>query len=167
MQSGALTAEKIRAIIKEIDEQVALALKQREHLVALLRLQGKPLGGAAKRSTLRGAPMLKDVIVSILSKEKKPVKPGALRDKILNSGYETRSNRRTFYTNVFQTAARLPGVKKTKEGFSLENTADSEEKGESLSSSEESSGKKKKAARAKKKRMKKKLGARKARRKSG
>ena len=128
--------KSLRSTIRSLEEAIERNEKLKSLCEELLSIQeggtakkarrGRPPRAAAKKSsakrgrrTRKGGPTLGEVIVKVLSSRKKPVAPVELRDLVLKAGYETASSLKNFYITVYNTAKNTPGVKKTKEGFSL------------------------------------------------
>ncbi len=67
----------------------------------------------------RGGKTLAETIAEVLSSNRGPLRPIELKNKILAAGYKTSAKPQSFYTAVFNTAKKLPGVVKTRDGFSM------------------------------------------------
>jgi len=67
----------------------------------------------------QGGKTLAETIAEVLSSNRGPLRPIELKNKILAAGYKTSAKPQSFYTAVFNTAKKLPGVVKTRDGFSM------------------------------------------------
>jgi hypothetical protein len=76
-----------------------------------------------RRRRRHDGPTLRDVIVQVLSKTRRPLGPTELKNEILAAGYKTTAKPASLYTAVFNTAKKTDGVLKTKKGFSLKRAA--------------------------------------------
>lgn len=124
---------ELRKLISSLDDAIARNRRVRALCEKILALQTKtasttsrksPRTGMAHRKGARGrrrrgTKTLATVIEEVLKNRKKPLRPAELRDRVLAAGYETRAKPESFYVAVFNTAKKIPGVLKTKEGFRL------------------------------------------------
>lgn len=119
-----ISPDSIRSAIQDLERAIDTHTKIKEHLERVLALQkgGSGVGptrrlGRGRRA--KGEKTLRDAIVDVLKKTKKPLKPVELRDRVMTSGYATTATPQSLYTAVFNTARKDPGISKTKEGFQL------------------------------------------------
>ena len=106
---------------------------------------GNSAGGSSAGGRRRaGQPTLADVLRTILAKSGGSVRPKDLRDRVLRSGYQTKSNPDNFYVTVYNTAKKAKDIVKTDDGFALGTSG-----GKSAGSAKKASKKKVKKRRKK------------------
>lgn len=120
-----VSTSSLRAAITALDMAIATNTKMKEHLEAVLALQEKGATNIKDARAVGRAPRLanrrtlREAILDVLAKSKKPLRPVELKDKVLQSGYATNATPQSFYIAVFNTAGKEPGVIKTQEGYRL------------------------------------------------
>lgn len=123
LRNVVLTPKSLNSAIAEIERTIEKHRQMKEHLEAALSIGagkgtiGRSRGGRGRRA--KGEQTLREAILGVLGKTKRPVKPVDLRDKVLQSGYATAATPQSLYTAVFNTARKEPAIVKTKEGFQL------------------------------------------------
>ena len=102
--------------VKELCEEILEV--QKSSTSGLWKNSGKgKSGGRNKRP--QGGKTLAETIAEVLSSNSGPLRTIELKNKVLAAGYKTSANPQSFYTAVFNTAKKLPGVVKTRDGFSM------------------------------------------------
>ena len=111
---------ELEKIILSLEDAIARNIKVKELCEEILSVQ-KAAGGKAGRNNgrPRGGKTLAQAISEILKKSRKPMRPIDLKNRVLAAGYKTSAKPQSFYTAVFNTAKQLPGVVKTRDGFSM------------------------------------------------
>ena len=128
-----ISAEKLSSVIDSLEDAIERNSRLKELCEEILRVQaGESTGGAvissAARRPRRGK-TLRQTIVEILEKTKKPIGAGVLRDKVLKEGYQTTATPHSFYTAVYNTANQDSDIVRTEGGFILKKNAGSAAKG--------------------------------------
>ena len=95
-----------------------------------------------RRNLRAGLHQIREAILKVLGRNKKPLKPIELRDKVLASGYATSATPQSLYTAVFNTARKERGISKTKEGFQLKKGRASKSAGKKRRRKKKTSGRK-------------------------
>jgi hypothetical protein len=120
VQNITISPNKIRAVIDSLDRAIERNTKLKELCEAILKIQrGAGGGSSGSAPRARGGKTLRESIVDVLAKSKTPLGAGALRDKVLAAGYQTRAKPHSFYTAVYNTANQGTGIVRTKDGFRL------------------------------------------------
>ena len=102
--------------VKELCEEILEV--QKSSTSGLRKNGGKGKGGRRNKRPQRRKP-LAETIAEVLSSNRGPLRPIELKNKILAAGYKTSAKPQSFYTAVFNTAKQLPGIVKTRDGFSM------------------------------------------------
>ena len=102
--------------VKELCEEI---LEVQKSSTSGLRKNGGKGEGGRRNKRLQGGKTLAETIVEVLSSNRGPLRPIELKNKILAAGYKTSAKPQSFYTAVFNTAKQLPGIVKTRDGFSM------------------------------------------------
>ena len=126
MKELAIPRRELKAAITATRRAIAehqRALEQLEKLLDSPPLPSATKGAAKRARTPEGQKTLRETIVEVLRRSKRPLKPKDLRDRILASGYQTSAQPRSFYITVFMTANKHPSVINTDDGFRLRKNA--------------------------------------------
>jgi hypothetical protein len=113
---------ELEKIILSLEGAIARNIKVKELCEEILSVQkaaGSKAGRNSKNGRPRGGKTLAQAISEILKKRRKPMRPIDLKNRVLAAGYKTSAKPQSFYTAVFNTAKQIPGIVKTREGFSL------------------------------------------------
>ena len=102
--------------VKELCEEI---LEVQKSSTSGLRKNGGKGKGGRRNKRSQGGKTLAETIVEVLSSNRGPLRPIELKNKILAAGYKTSAKPQSFYTAVFNTAKQLPGIVKTRDGFSM------------------------------------------------
>jgi hypothetical protein len=132
VQNITISPDSIRSAIAALEQAIDLHSRMKSHFEEILALQegragagrGPVIGLKPSRAGGRGRRppgemTLRQAILSVLARNKGPLKPVILRDKVLEAGYKTAATSQSFYTAVFNTARKEPGITKTSAGFQL------------------------------------------------
>ena len=120
IQNVTISPTKVRAMIDSLDRAIERNVRLKELCEEILRIQRGAGGGSDGRVTrVRGGKTLRESIVDVLARSKTPLGAGALRDKVLAGGYQTRAKPHSFYTAVYNTANQDVAILRTKDGFRL------------------------------------------------
>ena len=102
--------------VKELCEEI---LEVQKSSTSGLRKNGGKGKGGRRNKRPQGGKTLAETIAEVLSSNRGPLRPIELKNKILAAGYKTSAKPQSFYTAVFNTAKQLPGIVKTRDGFSM------------------------------------------------
>tara|TARA_B100001750_G_scaffold233283_1_gene233333 strand:- start:1002 stop:1451 length:450 start_codon:yes stop_codon:yes gene_type:complete len=102
--------------VKELCEEI---LEVQKSSTSGLRKNGGKGKGGRRNKRPQGRKTLAETIAEVLSSNRGPLRPIELKNKILAAGYKTSAKPQSFYTAVFNTAKQLPGIVKTRDGFSM------------------------------------------------
>ncbi len=122
-------SEDLQSTIESLEAANARNLRIKALYEEILRVQG----GGARSSSIspwrtglgvrvaraRNAKTLAETITDVLLEASEPLRPKDLRDRVLEAGYITQARDDSFYIAVFNTAKKVPGIIKSKAGFSL------------------------------------------------
>ena len=129
VQDVSINPGELEKIISSLETAISRNTRVKELCEEILEVQkssasdlGKN-GGAGKSGRRnkrpQGGKTLAETIAEVLSSNRGPLRPIELKNKILAAGYKTSAKPQSFYTAVFNTAKKLPGVVKTRDGFSM------------------------------------------------
>jgi len=133
VQNVTIDKFELSRIIASLDDAIERSQRVKALCEEILTVQDQPRGVFSSSRPSRGASArhtngargprrdrtLATVIREVLEKSKKRLRPGELRDRVLDAGYQTRAKPSSFYVSVFSTAKKIPGIDKTKAGFAL------------------------------------------------
>ena len=129
VQDVSINPGELEKIISSLETAITRNTRVKELCEEILEVQKSSANSLGKNGGRRnsgrrmkrpqGGKTLAETIAEVLSSNRGPLRPIELKNKILAAGYKTSAKPQSFYTAVFNTAKKLPGVVKTRDGFSM------------------------------------------------
>ena len=129
IQDVSINPGELEKIISSLETAITRNTRVKELCEEILEVQKSSANSLGKNGGRRnsgrrmkrpqGGKTLAETIAEVLSSNRGPLRPIELKNKILAAGYKTSAKPQSFYTAVFNTAKKLPGVVKTRDGFSM------------------------------------------------
>jgi len=129
IQDVSINPGELEKIISSLETAITRNTRVKELCEEILEVQKSSANSLGKNGGKRnsgrrmkrpqGGKTLAETIAEVLSSNRGPLRPIELKNKILAAGYKTSAKPQSFYTAVFNTAKKLPGVVKTRDGFSM------------------------------------------------
>lgn len=129
VQDVSINPGELEKIISSLETAIARNTRVKELCEEILKVQESSVSGLGgnggngksgrRNKRPQGGKTLAETIAEVLSSNRGPLRPIELKNKVLAAGYKTTAKPQSFYTAVFNTAKQLPGIVKTRDGFSM------------------------------------------------
>ena len=129
IQDVSINPGELEKIISSLETAIARNTRVKELCEEILKVQESSVSGLGgnggdgksgrRNKRPQGEKTLAETIAAVLSSDRGPLRPIELKNKVLAAGYKTSAKPQSFYTAVFNTAKQLPGIVKTRAGFSM------------------------------------------------